>query len=38
VQWHPDDSRLVAGEITIRSADVATWQLSGSVFAVSPRA
>jgi hypothetical protein len=38
VQWHPDDSRLVAGEITIRLADVSTWQLSGSVFAVSPRA
>lgn len=38
VQWHPDDSRLVAGEITIRSADIPAWRFSGTVFEVSPRA
>jgi hypothetical protein len=37
VQWNPDDSRLVAAEITLSTAPGPRWRMSGEVSAVSAR-
>jgi len=34
VQWNPDDTRLVAAEIAVETADADAWEISGHVFGV----
>jgi len=34
VQWNPDDTRLVAAEVTVETGEASAWEISGRVFAV----